>query len=56
MFKRGDRVSTGALGENLDARLLSSCDPACLLFMKTFNGRYGYSLKLFLLSIDEGMR
>jgi hypothetical protein len=55
VFKRGDRAATGASGGKHEARLLSSCHPACLLFMKTFNDRRGYSLALFLLSIEEGV-
>jgi len=42
VFKRGDPVATGASGGEHEARVLSSaasCDPKCLLFMKTFNDR-----------------
>ena len=47
LFKRGDTVAVGASGGK-DSTVLA-------YILKTLNDRYDYGLKLFLLSIDEGI-
>ena len=69
LFKRGDRVAIGASGGKgglprlkflfillMNWILYEFSDSTVLAhIMKTLNDRYDYGLKLFLLSIDEGI-